>query len=108
MLFVFVNNFGVKWPCKFSFFWATFNWEKGRKFENVFFSNILSTIVVITLNYLNLQSEIVVGTQIIMNISKCFNSSSKKRDLSNQSCNGEEPKKARKGSLNDSSVSFIR
>ena len=72
----------------------------------MFFSNILSTIVVITLNYLNLQSEIVVGTQIIMNISKCFNSSSKKRDLSNQSCNGEEPKKAKKGSLNDSSVSL--
>ena len=61
---------------------------------------------VITTNYLNLQSEIVVGTQIIMDISKFFNSSSEKRDLSDQSCDGEEPKKAREGSLNDSSVSL--
>ena len=62
--------------------------------------------LVITTNYLNLQSEIVVGTQIIMDISKFFNSSSEKRDLSDQSCDGEEPKKAREGSLNDSSVSL--
>ena len=41
-----------------------------------------------------------------MDISKFFNSSSKKRDLRDQSCNGEEPKKAREGSLNDSSVSL--
>ena len=61
--------------------------------------------LIITINYLNLQSEIVLGTQIIRDISKFFNSSSKKRDLSDQSCNGEEPKKAR-GSLNDSSVSL--
>ena len=39
-------------------------------------------------------------------MSKFFNSSSKKRDLSDQSCNGEEPKKAREGSLNDSGVSL--
>ena len=62
--------------------------------------------LVITINYLKLQSEIVVGTQIIMDISKFFNSSSKKRDLSDQSCNGEEPKKAREGSLYDSNVSL--
>ena len=55
---------------------------------------------------MNLQSEIVVGTQIIMDISKFFNSSSEKRDLSDQSCDGEEPKKAREGSLNDPSVSL--
>ena len=55
---------------------------------------------------MKLQSEIVVETQIIMDISRFSNSSSKKRDLSNQSCNGEEPKKAREGSLNDSSVSL--
>ena len=30
-----------------------------------------------------------------MGISKFFNSLSKKRDLSDQSCDGEEPKKAR-------------
>ena len=60
--------------------------------------------LVMTINYLKLQSEIVVPKQIIMDISKSFNSSSKKRDLNDQSCNGEEPKKARKGSLNDSSV----
>ena len=41
-----------------------------------------------------------------MDISKFFNSSSKKRDLSDQSSNGEEPKNAREGSLNDSSVSL--
>ena len=41
-----------------------------------------------------------------MDISKYFNSSSKKRDLSNQSCSGEEPKKAKEGSLNDSNVSL--
>ena len=41
-----------------------------------------------------------------MNISKVFNSLSKKRDFNDQSCNGEEPKKVRKGSLNDSSVSL--
>ena len=51
-------------------------------------------------------SEIVVGTQNVMDISKFFNSSSKKRDLSNQSCNDEEPKKAREASSNDSSVSL--
>ena len=39
-----------------------------------------------------------------MDISNFFISSSEKRDLSDQSCNGEEPKKAREGSLNDSSV----
>ena len=39
-----------------------------------------------------------------MDISTFFNSSSKKRDLSNQSCSGEEPKKAREGILNDSNV----
>ena len=55
---------------------------------------------------MSLPSEIVVGTQIIMDISKFFNSSSKKRDLSDQTCNGEEPKQAREGSLNDSSVSL--
>ena len=55
---------------------------------------------------MKLRSEIVVGTKIIMDISKFFNSSSKKRDLRDQSCNGEEPKKAREGSLNDSSVSL--
>ena len=57
------------------------------------------------MNYLSLRSEIVVGTQVIMDISKFFNSLPKKRDLSDQSCNGEEPKKARECSLNDSSVS---
>ena len=41
-----------------------------------------------------------------MDIAKCFNSSSKKRDVSDQSCNGEEPKKVREGSLNDSNVSL--
>ena len=41
-----------------------------------------------------------------MDIWKFFNSSSKKRDLSNQFSNNEEPKKAREGSLNDSSVSL--
>ena len=60
----------------------------------------------ITINYLKLESEIVVETQIIMDISKFFNSSSKKRSLSDQSWNGEEPKKAREGSLNDSTVSL--
>ena len=60
----------------------------------------------ITINYLKLQSEIVVGTQIIMDISKFFNSSSKKRDLRNQSCSGEETRKAREGSLNGSNVSL--
>ena len=37
---------------------------------------------------------------------KFFNSSSKKGDLSDQSCNGEEPKKMRECSLNDSTVSL--
>ena len=55
---------------------------------------------------MKLQNEIVVGTQIVMDISKFFNSSSKKRNLSDLSCNGEEPKKVREGSLNDSSVSL--
>ena len=55
---------------------------------------------------MKLQSEIVIKTQIIIGISKLFNSSSKKRDLSDQSCNGEEPKKAKEGSLNDSNVSL--
>ena len=41
-----------------------------------------------------------------MAVGTFFNSSSKKRDLSDQSCNGEEPKKAREGSLNNSSVSL--
>ena len=41
-----------------------------------------------------------------MDVSKFFNSSSKKGDLSDQSCNGEELKKAREGNLNDSSVSL--
>ena len=41
-----------------------------------------------------------------MDVSKFFNSSSKKGDLNDQSCNGEEPKKARERSLNDSSVSL--
>ena len=62
--------------------------------------------LVISINYLNLRSEIVVGTQIIIDISKFFNSSSKKGDLSDQSCSGEEPKKASEGSLNDSSVTL--
>ena len=62
--------------------------------------------LVITINYLKLQSEIVVKTQIIIGISKLFNSSSKKRDLSDQSCNGEEPKKAKEVSLNGSNVSL--
>ena len=55
---------------------------------------------------MKLGSEIVVGTQIIMDISKFFNSLSNKRDLSDQSCNSEGPKKSRQGSLNDSSVSL--
>ena len=55
---------------------------------------------------MNLRSEIVVAAQIIKDISNIFNSSSKKRDSSDQSCNGEEPKKVREGSLNDSSVSL--
>ena len=62
--------------------------------------------LVITKNYLKLQSEIVVGTQIIMDMSRFFNSTLKKRDSSDQLCNDEEPKKAREGSLNDSSVSL--
>ena len=53
-----------------------------------------------------LPREIVVGTQIIMDISKFSDSSSKKRDFSNQSCNGEEPKNVREGRLNDSSVAL--
>ena len=53
---------------------------------------------------MNLWSEVVVGAQFTMDIAKCFNSSSKKRDVSDQSCNGEEPKKVREGSLNDSNV----
>ena len=48
----------------------------------------------------------VIGTQIIMDISKFFNSSSKKRDLRDQSCSGEETRKAREGSLNDPNVSL--
>ena len=56
--------------------------------------------LVITISYLKLQSEIVVEKQIIMDTSKIFNSSLKKRDFSDQSCNVEEPKKAREGSLN--------
>ena len=55
---------------------------------------------------MNLWSEVVVGAQFTMDIAKCFNSSSKKRDVSDQSCNGEEPKKVREGSLNDSNVSL--
>ena len=55
---------------------------------------------------MNLRSETVVGPQIIMDISKFFNSSSEKRDLSNQSCNGEEPKKTRESSLNNCTVSL--
>ena len=60
----------------------------------------------ITINYLNLRSEIVVRAQFIIHFSKIFNSSSKKRDLNDQSCNEEESKKAREGNLNDSSVSL--
>ena len=41
-----------------------------------------------------------------MDISKFCNSSSKKRDLNYQSCNGEEQKKAREGSLNNCNVSL--
>ena len=41
-----------------------------------------------------------------MDISRFLSSSSRKRGFSDQSCNGEEPKKVRKGSLNDSSVSL--
>ena len=55
---------------------------------------------------MNLQSKIVVAAQVIMNISKNFNSLSKKRALSNQSWNGEESKKVRECSLNDSSASL--
>ena len=56
---------------------------------------------------MNLQSKIVVAAQVIMNISKFFNSLSKKKDLSNQSWNGEEPKKVRvECSLSDSSASL--
>ena len=62
--------------------------------------------LVITINYLKLQSQIFAGTKITMDKSKFFNSSSKKRDFSDQSYNGEEAKKAREGSLNDSSVSL--
>ena len=62
--------------------------------------------LVITINYLKLQSQIFAGTKITMDKSKFFNSSPNKRDLSNQSYNGEEAKKAREGSLNDSSVSL--
>ena len=69
--------------------------------------NITSdTLKGLTINYLNWQRDIVVGAQIIMDISKFFNSSSKKRELTDQSCSGEEPKKAREGSLNDSNVSL--
>ena len=45
MLHVCVNNLGVNQSCEFSFLWVTLNWGKGMEFENVFFSNILSTIV---------------------------------------------------------------
>ena len=41
-----------------------------------------------------------------MDVSKIFNSSSKKRDSSDPSCNGEKPKKVGEGSLNDSSASL--
>lgn len=55
---------------------------------------------------MNLQSSIVFGTQIIMDILKFSNFLSKKSDLSNQFCNVEEPKKVREGRLNDSSASL--
>ena len=41
-----------------------------------------------------------------MAVGTFFNSSSKKRDLNDQSCNGKEPKKGREGSLNNFSVSL--
>ena len=41
-----------------------------------------------------------------MAVGRFFNSSSKKRNLSDQYCNGEEPKKAREGSLSNSNVSL--
>ena len=47
MLLVYVNNLIVKWSYKFSFLWATLNMGKGAEFKNVFFSNILSTIVLV-------------------------------------------------------------
>ena len=42
-----------------------------------------------------------------MDISKFFNSSSKKRDLSNYSCNGEKSKKVRERSVNDNCMTNI-
>ena len=66
------------------------------------------SVIISCFNYklLEVTNVIVVGTQIIIDVSIFFNSSSKKRVFNNQSCNGEEPKKARGGSLNDSSVSL--
>ena len=55
---------------------------------------------------MSLQNEILVRAQITMDISKFFNFLSKKNDLNDQSCNGEEPKKVREGSLNDSVFQF--
>ena len=51
---------------------------------------------VITINFEF--TNIVFAAQIIMDISNFFNSSSKKKDLSDQSCNAEEAKKVTEGS----------
>ena len=51
-------------------------------------------LLVISINYLNSGCEIVAGVQIIMDVAKFFNSSSKIRNLSDQTYPGEEPKKA--------------
>ena len=53
---------------------------------------------------MNLQNEIAVEVQIIMDTVKSFNSLLRKRDLSDQSCNSEETKRAREGSLSDYNV----
>ena len=89
----------------FSSLWLRSAWHVFLPCETVYHIQLFR--LAITINYLlKVQSEIVVGKQIIIDISRFFNSTLKKRDLSNQSCNGEEPKKAREGSLNDSSVSW--
>ena len=66
-------------------------------------------MLVISINFLSLQRKIVAKAQIIidiMDIAKSLNSSSKKRDLRDQSFNGEEPQKAREVRLKDLNVSL--
>lgn len=53
---------------------------------------------------MKLRGAAVVGALIIMNVATFFNSFSKKFDLRDQSCNVDEPKKAREGNPNDSKV----